>query len=305
MMEKVLITGGTGTIGKELLKHFYREWEIYVLSRDELKQAQLKALYPDVHFIIGDIRDYQTVFRAMRGIKTVIHAAAMKRIEVCEVNPIEAVKTNILGTENVVFAAKERGIKKLISISTDKGVEPVNVYGMTKAIQEKVVIAEGYNCVRYGNVFGSRGSVIPLFIEQAKNKQPLTVTDPEMTRFILTTEEAIKLIMFALNSPMEGKVFVKKSPAAKIGDIAEVFKEKYNLSIKIIGKMVGEKEHEMLISHEETTRLKDLGEYFEISPIPLSLPYGVPYTSEITSRLSKKEISKLLDDYLKQNNLTI
>ncbi len=192
MMEKVLITGGTGTIGKELLKHFYKEWEIYVLSRDELKQAQLKALYPDVHFIIGDIRDYQTVFRAMRGIETVIHAAAMKRIEVCEINPIEAVKTNILGTENVVFAAKERGIKKLISISTDKGVEPVNVYGMTKAIQEKVVIAEGYNCVRYGNVFGSRGSVIPLFIEQAKNKQPLTVTDPEMTRFILTTEEAIK-----------------------------------------------------------------------------------------------------------------
>ena len=305
MMEKVLITGGTGTIGKELLKHFYKEWEIYVLSRDELKQAQLKALYPDVHFIIGDIRDYQTVFRAMRGIETVIHAAAMKRIEVCEINPIEAVKTNILGTENVVFAAKERGIKKLISISTDKGVEPVNVYGMTKAIQEKVVIAEGYNCVRYGNVFGSRGSVIPLFIEQAKNKQPLTVTDPEMTRFILTTEEAINLIMFALNSSMEGKVFVKKSPAAKIGDIAEVFKEKYNLSIKIIGKMVGEKEHEMLISHEETTRLKDLGEYFEISPIPLSLPYGVPYTSETTSRLSKKEISKLLDDYLKQNNLTI
>ncbi|HOQ15592.1 MAG TPA: polysaccharide biosynthesis protein [Candidatus Paceibacterota bacterium] len=305
MMEKVLITGGTGTIGKELLKHFYREWEIYILSRDELKQAQLKTLYPDVHFIIGDIRDYQTVFRAMRGIETVIHAAAMKRIEVCEVNPIEAVKTNILGTENVVFAAKERGIKKLISISTDKGVEPVNVYGMTKAIQEKVVIAEGYNCVRYGNVFGSRGSVIPLFIEQAKNKQPLTVTDPEMTRFILTTEEAIKLIVFALNSSMEGKVFVKKSPAAKIGDIAEVFKEKYNLSIKIIGKMVGEKEHEMLISHEETTRLKDLGEYFEISPIPLSLPYGVPYTSETTSRLSKKEISKLLDDYLKQNNLTI
>jgi len=304
-MEKVLITGGTGTIGKELLKHFYKEWEIYVLSRDELKQAQLKALYPDVHFIIGDIRDYQTVFRAMRGIETVIHAAAMKRIEVCEINPIEAVKTNILGTENVVFAAKERGIKKLISISTDKGVEPVNVYGMTKAIQEKVVIAEGYNCVRYGNVFGSRGSVIPLFIEQAKNKQPLTVTDPEMTRFILTTEEAINLIMFALNSSMEGKVFVKKSPAAKIGDIAEVFKEKYNLSIKIIGKMVGEKEHEMLISHEETTRLKDLGEYFEISPIPLSLPYGVPYTSETTSRLSKKEISKLLDDYLKQNNLTI
>lgn len=304
-MEKVLITGGTGTIGKELLGNFYKKWDIYVLSRDELKQAQLRAIYPDVHFIIGDIREYQTVFKAMRGIDTVIHAAAMKRIEVCEANPLEAVKTNILGTENVVFAAKERGIKKLISISSDKGVEPVNVYGMTKAIQERIVIANGYNCVRYGNVFGSRGSVIPLFIEQIKNKQPLTVTDPEMTRFILTTDEAIKLIMFALNAPMEGKVFVKKSPAAKIGDIAEVFKEKYKSSIKIIGKMVGEKLHEMLISNEETTRIKDLGEYFEISPTSLGLPYSIPYTSDITNRLSKKEISNLLDDYLKQNNIVI
>ncbi|MGB9680873.1 MAG: polysaccharide biosynthesis protein, partial [Minisyncoccia bacterium] len=235
----------------------------------------------------------------------VIHCAAMKRIEVCETNPTEAVKTNILGTENVVMAARERGIKKLISISSDKGVEPVNVYGMTKAIQEKIVIANGYNCVRYGNVFGSRGSVIPLFLEQVKNKQPITVTDPEMTRFILTINEAIKLILFALDSPMEGKIFVKKSPAARLGDIADVFKERYGVSIKIIGKTVGEKLHEMLISTEETTRTKDLGEYFMICPTNLGLDYGVAYTSDKTSRLTKEQISELLDYYLKSNNITI
>jgi len=302
---KVLITGGTGTLGKELIKKFHKEWDIIVFSRDELKQAQLQAVYPKVKFMIGDVKDYYSVSKAVRNVDIILHCAAMKRIEVCEVNPIEAVKTNILGTENVVIAAKEKGIKQLISISSDKGVEPVNVYGMTKAIQEKIVIAEGYNCVRYGNVFGSRGSIIPLFIEQAKNKQPLTVTDPEMTRFILTTDQAIELIMLALNSPMNGKVFVKKSPSAKIGDIAEVFKEKYGGSIKIIGKMVGEKLHEMLISNEETTRTKDFEKYFEISHVALGLPYGRAYTSNITSRLSKEEISNLFDDYLKQNNIVI
>lgn len=304
-MEKVLITGGTGTIGKELLRNLYNEWDIYILSRDEFKQAKLRAIYPNAHFIIGDIREYQTVSKALRGIDVVIHAAALKRIEVCEENPLEAVKTNILGVENVVFAAKERGIEKLISISTDKGVEPVNVYGMTKAIQERIVIAAGYNCVRYGNVFGSRGSVIPLFIEQTQNKQYLTVTDSEMTRFILTTEEAIKLILFAFNSPMESKIFVKKSPAARLGSIAEVFKEKYGIPIKIIGKMVGEKLNEILISSEETTRTKDLGEYFEIFPTSLGLPYSVAYASDTTNRLSKEEISNLLDDYLKQNGIVI
>src|SRR5680860_722898 len=192
-MMKVLITGGTGTLGKELIKKFYKEWDITVFSRDELKQAQLRAIYPKVKFMIGDVKDYQSVSKAVRNIDVILHCAAMKRIEVCEANPIEAVKTNVLGTENVVMAAKEKGIKQLISISSDKGVEPVNVYGMTKAIQEKIVIAEGYNCVRYGNVFGSRGSVVPLFIEQVKTGGSLTVTDPEMTRFILTTDQAIEL----------------------------------------------------------------------------------------------------------------
>ncbi|MDD5638970.1 MAG: SDR family NAD(P)-dependent oxidoreductase [Candidatus Pacebacteria bacterium] len=296
---KVLITGGTGTLGKELIKKFYKEWEITVLSRDELKQAQLKTLYPKIKFIIGDVRDYSSVCKAVRDIDVILHCAAMKRIEVCEVNPIEAVKTNVLGTENVVMAAKEKGIKRLISISSDKGVEPVNVYGMTKAIQEKMVIAAGYNCVRYGNVFGSRGSVVPLFYEQMKKGGPLTVTDPEMTRFILTTDQAIELIMLALNSPMEGKIFVKKSPAAKLENIAKCF----GGEIKIIGKMVGEKMHETLISREETSRVEDKGSYFVINPQGNGLKPSEPYTSDKERNLSQEEIKELIKEYKQKNNL--
>ncbi len=296
---KVLITGGTGTLGKELIKKFYQKWEITVLSRDELKQAKLKALYPKVNFIIGDIRDYASVCKAVRNIDTIIHCAAMKRIEVCERHPIEAVKTNILGTENIIMAAKEKGIKKLVSISSDKGVEPINVYGMTKEIQEKIVIAEGYNCVRYGNVFGSRGSVVPLFCEQIKKGGPLTVTDPEMTRFILTTDQAIELIMLALNSPMEGKIFVKKSPATKIGDIAECFE----CETKIIGRMIGEKIHEMLITKEETTRVEDKGDHFIISLKINGLKDFESYTSDKERKLSKEEIKELIKEYKQKDNL--
>ena len=296
---KVLITGGTGTLGKELIKKFYKEWDITVFSRDELKQAQLQAIYPKVKFIIGDVKDYQSVSKAVRNIDVIFHCAAMKRIEVCEVNPIEAVKTNVLGTENVVMAAKEKGIKKLISISSDKGVEPVNVYGMTKAIQEKIVTAEGYNCVRYGNVFGSRGSVVPLFMEQAKMGGPLTVTDPEMTRFILTTDQAIELIMLALDSPMEGKVFVKKSSSARIGDIAESF----GVEVKIVGRMIGEKTHEMLISEEETTRVEDKGDYFIITHNIDKSKEAEPYMSDIEKRLTQEEIKELVEDYKQKHNL--
>ncbi|MDD3098641.1 MAG: SDR family NAD(P)-dependent oxidoreductase [Candidatus Pacebacteria bacterium] len=296
---KVLITGGTGTLGKELIKKFYQEWEITVLSRDELKQAQLKAIYPKVKFIIGDIRDYHSVLKAVRGIDVILHCAAMKRIEVCEKHPIEAVKTNVLGTENIIMAAREKGIEKLISISSDKGVEPINVYGMTKAIQEKIVIAEGYNCVRYGNVFGSRGSVVPLFCEQMKKGGPLTVTDPEMTRFILTTDQAIELIMLALNSPMEGKIFVKKSPSARIGDIAESF----GGETKVIGKMIGEKMHEMLIAKEETLRAEDKGDHYIISLKMNGLKASEPYTSDKERRLTQEEIKELVKEYKQRNNL--
>ena len=296
---KVLITGGTGTLGKELIKKFYKEWDITVFSRDELKQAQLRAIYPKVKFMIGDVKDYYSVSKAVRNVDVIFHCAAMKRIEVCEVNPIEAVKTNVLGTENVVIAARENGIKQLISISSDKGVEPVNVYGMTKAIQEKIVIAEGYNCVRYGNVFGSRGSVVPLFMEQAKIGGPLTVTDPEMTRFILTTDQAIELIMLALNSPMDGKVFVKKSPSARLGDIAESF----GVEVKIVGRMIGEKTHEMLISQEETTRVEDKGGYFIITHNIDESKKAEPYTSDIERKLTQEEIKGLVEDYKQKHNL--
>ena len=296
---KVLITGGTGTLGQELIKKFYQEWDITVFSRTELNQARLQAIYPKIKFIIGDVKDYQSVSKAVRNIDVILHCAAMKRVDVCEANPIEAVKTNVLGTENIVMAAKEKGIKQLVSISSDKGVEPVNVYGMTKAIQEKIVIAAGYNCARYGNVFGSRGSVVPLFIEQAKAGGPLTVTDPEMTRFILTTDQAIELIMLALNSPMEGKVFVKKSPSAKLGDIAKSF----GVEIKIIGVMIGEKKHEMLISQEETIRTEDKRDYFIITQKINGLKKSEPYTSDIERRLTEEEIKGLIEEYKQKHNL--
>ena len=296
---KVLITGGTGTLGQELIKKFYQEWDITVFSRTELNQARLQAIYPKIKFIIGDVKDYQSVSKAVRNIDVILHCAAMKRVDVCEANPIEAVKTNVLGTENIVMAAKEKGIKQLVSISSDKGVEPVNVYGMTKAIQEKIVIAAGYNCARYGNVFGSRGSVVPLFIEQAKAGGPLTVTDPEMTRFILTTDQAIELIMLALNSPMEGKVFVKKSPSAKLGDIAKSF----GVEIKIIGVMIGEKKHEMLISQEETIRTEDKRDYFIITQKINGLKKSEPYTSDIERKLTEDEIKGLIEEYKQKHNL--
>lgn len=257
---KILITGGTGTIGKALLQKLYGTCDIRVLSRDELKQSQLKLEYPNVEFMIGDIKDYTSVLKAMRGIDTVIHAAAMKRIEVCEQWPIEAVKTNVLGTENVVNAALERGIKKLISIGSDKGVEPVNVYGMTKAIQEKITTSAGYNCARYGNVLGSRGSIIPLFQEQISKGLPITVTDPDMTRFVLTIDDALGIIFKAMESEMKGDIFVKKSPATRTGDIAKAMSD----NIKIIGSFACEKKHELLVSSEEMSRTRDEKEYYII-----------------------------------------
>lgn len=212
---KVLITGATGTLGQELIKRFYDQWEIVAYSRDELKQAKLEAKYPKIKFMIGDVRDYSTLYKAMDGVDAVIHAAAMKRVEVCERDPFEAIKTNVFGTENVARAAWNKGIKQAITVGSDKGVEPVNAYGMTKGLQEKIFVSYGYNCARYGNVFGSRGSVVPLFREWAAKGLPLKVTDPNMTRFVLTIDEAIELILKALNSSMRGDIYVKKSPAAR------------------------------------------------------------------------------------------
>lgn len=287
---KVFITGITGTLGKELLKRYYDKWEIVGFSRDELKQAMLERKYPKLKLVIGDVRDYDSVYKAMRGCDAVIHAAAMKRIEVCEQHPLEAVKTNVFGTENVARAATYLGIKKAITVGSDKGVDPVNAYGMTKALQEKIFTAYSFNSARYGNVFGSRGSVVPLFYQMAKEGKQLTVTDPTMTRFILTIDEAISLVIKALESPMNGSVYVKKMPAATLGDIAKAFSD----DIKIIGKMRGEKLHEALISSEEFTRLTETKDGFAvIGKEKVRDDYGRAYTSDTERRLTVEEIRKL------------
>lgn len=292
---KVFITGITGTLGKELLHRFYNDWEIIGYSRDELKQAQLQRQYPNVKYLIGDIRDYDALHRAMKGADVVIHAAAMKRIEVCEENPIEAIKTNVLGTENVARAAFYHGITRAVTIGSDKGVDPVNAYGMTKALQEKIFISYGYNCVRYGNVFGSRGSVIPLFYQQAQKGETLTITDPNMTRFILTLDEAIELILRALNSPMRGDVFIKKSRSARLGDIALAFSN----NTRVIGKMRGEKLHEALISSEEFTRLTESDNgYVVIGKDLVRSDYSPTYTSDQENLMSVGEIQQLAQQVL-------
>jgi UDP-glucose 4-epimerase len=290
---KILITGGTGTIGKALIKKFCTLHDIRVFSRDELKQAQLKIEYPNVEFMIGDVRDYCSVLKSMRNVDIVIHAAAMKLIENFEQWPIEAVKTNVLGTENVINAALEKNIKQLVSIGSDKGVEPINVYGMTKAMQEKITTSAGYNCVRYGNVLGSRGSVIPLFQEQISKKQPLTVTDPEMTRFVLTINEALNIIMKAIESNMEGNIFVKKLPATRIEDIANAMSN----DIKIIGSFACEKKHEVLVSSEEMTRTKEEDDYYIIQRNLINYIQKEKYSSDKTTLLTIPEIKKYLKEY--------
>jgi len=289
---KVLITGATGTLGQELIRRFYDQWEIVAYSRDELKQAKLEAKYPRIKFMIGDVRDYSTLYKAMDGVDAVIHAAAMKRVEVCERDPFEAIKTNVWGSENVARAAWNKGIKQAITIGSDKGVEPVNAYGMTKGLQEKIFVSYGYNCARYGNVFGSRGSVVPLFREWAAKGLPLKVTDPAMTRFILTIDEAIELILRALNSPMRGDVYVKKSPAARLGDIAAAFSD----NVQVIGKMRGEKLHESLIASEEFTRTTELHDgYVVIGTEEISRDYRPAYTSDSERLLSVGEIKQLIE----------
>lgn len=292
---KVFITGGTGSLGRAIIKKFHKKWNITSYSRDELKLSQIEREYPDVKFVIGDVRDYPALAKAMKGADAVIHAAAMKRIEICEAFPLEAVKTNILGAENVVRALLENGIKKAVVTGSDKGVEPANVYGMTKALQERIFVAHGFNCVRYGNVFGSRGSVAPLFAEQAKRKSQLTVTDPNMTRFILTMDDAINLILFALNSPMKGDIFVKKSPAARLIDLANAFSD----NIKVIGKHRGEKLHEAIINSEESTRLRKIkGDYVAIGKEAITSRFNEAHTSNKAVILSDKKIKRLIATYL-------
>ncbi len=287
---KVFITGGTGTLGKALIKRFHKKWDIVSYSRDELKLSQIEREYPDVEFIIGDVKDYPSLKHAMRGCDAIIHAAAMKRVEVCELHPFEAIQTNVIGAQNVVRAALANNIKKAVVTGSDKGVESNNTYGMTKALQERIFTHSGFNSVRYGNVFGSRGSVAPLFADQARQGIQLTVTDPDMTRFLLTIDDAVDLVSMALLKPMLGDIFIKKSPAARLIDIAHAFSD----DIKIIGKSRGEKLHEMLITAEEFTRLKKItGDFVAIGKKEVTSEYGKPFTSDQTRMLTVKEIREL------------
>ena len=284
----LLITGGTGSFGKAVLNRFLHSdiGEIRIFSRDEKKQDDLRKQIndPKVKFHIGDVRDKSSVSNAMVGVDYVFHAAALKQVPSCEFFPLEAVKTNILGTENVLEAAIQHKIKKIICLSTDKAVYPINAMGMTKAVMEKVMVARSRNLseedtmlcgTRYGNVMASRGSVIPLFIEQIKAGNPLTITNPEMTRFMMTLDDAVDLVLYAFQNGKQGDLFVQKAPAATIETLAKALIKLYktNNEIKIIGTRHGEKLFESLVSKEEMVHAIDHGDYYRLPADTRDLNY--------------------------------
>ncbi len=294
----MVITGGTGSFGSTVLKHFLTSdiEEIRIISRDEKKQDwmrhALQAQYPDyitkVQFYIGDVRNIDSVRNVMYGANFVFHAAALKEVPSCEFFPMEAVKTNIIGTDNVITAAVENKVERVVFLSTDKAAYPINTMGMTKAVGEKIVAARAQkafehsgtvlSCTRYGNVMCSRGSVIPLFIEQIKNHRPITITDPSMTRFLMNLDEAVDLVAFAFEHAEPGDLFIQKADASTIGDLADgVMKVFGETEKKIIGTRHGEKLYETLMTREERLRATDMGNYFRIAPDGRSLNYDQFY----------------------------
>jgi UDP-glucose 4-epimerase len=289
----LLITGGTGSFGNAVLNRFLHTdhfKEIRIFSRDEKKQDDMRTqLKSDkLKFYIGDVRDYNSVERAMRGVDYVFHAAALKQVPSCEFFPLEATKTNVFGTQNVIDAAGANKVKKVICLSTDKAAYPINAMGISKALMEKVAVAASRNltdttvCLtRYGNVMASRGSVIPLFVKQLQNGQALTITDPNMTRFLMSLDEAVALVLFAFENGNSGDLFVNKAPAGTIGDLAEALKIicKVNNEIKIIGTRHGEKLYETLCTREEMIKAEDMGEFFRIPADNRDLNYN-QYFSE-------------------------
>jgi len=318
----IIITGGTGSFGNAVLNRFLNTdvKEIRIFSRDEKKQDDMRKLYnnPKIKFHIGDVRDYESVANAMIGVDYVFHAAALKQVPSCEFFPIQAVKTNVLGAENVIRAAIANGIKKMIVLSTDKAVYPINAMGMSKAMMEKVMVAysrqqhEGGTVLcgtRYGNVMASRGSVIPLFIEQIKAGKPITITDPSMTRYLMSLEEAVELVVYAYQHGVQGDIFVQKSPASTVMDLAQALIEMFEAKteIKIIGTRHGEKKHETLVNREEMAKAIDLPGYYRIPADTRDLNYekyfevgqatiskGEDYTSENTTRLTIPEVKEKL-----------
>ena len=321
--DKVLmITGGTGSFGNTVLKRFLstKVREIRIFSRDEKKQEEMRiaANDPKLKFYIGDVRSYDSIYQAMKGVDYVFHAAALKQVPSCEFYPLEAVKTNVIGSENVMEAAIARGVKRVVMLSTDKAVYPINAMGISKALAEKLLVAkarmleEGETVLcatRYGNVMASRGSVIPLFVEQLKEGKPLTVTDPQMTRFLMSLEDSVDLVLYAFEYGQQGDIFVQKAPASTVADLAQAVKDVFgnDNQIRIIGTRHGEKLYESLISREEMAKVKDLGDYYCIPADNRDLNYAryfsegeekishqEDYTSHNTKRLNVEQVKELL-----------
>lgn len=300
----LLITGGTGSFGNAVLNRFVHSdefSEIRIFSRDEKKQDDLRKRInsPKVKFYIGDVRDYNSVEPVVKGVDYIFHAAALKQVPSCEFFPIEAVKTNILGTDNVLTAAERHEVKKVVVLSTDKAAYPINAMGMSKALMEKVMVAKSRNLddtktifcgTRYGNVMASRGSVIPLFIEQIKAGKPLTVTDPNMTRFMMTLEDAVDLVLYAFENGRQGDIFVQKSPGATVETLAKALIQMYkgNSEIKVIGTRHGEKLYETLVNREDMVKAEDCGNYYRIPADNRGLNYE-QYFSEGEPDVTKFE----------------
>lgn len=326
----LLITGGTGSFGNAVMKRFLDTdiKEIRIFSRDEKKQDDMRKLYKSdkLKFYIGDVRDLASVKNAMHGVDYIFHAAALKQVPSCEFFPMEAVKTNVIGTDNVITGAVEMGVKKVICLSTDKAAYPINAMGISKAMMEKVFVAKAKTVdsdrtlicgTRYGNVMASRGSVIPLFIEQIKKGYPITVTDPNMTRFLMSLEEAVELVVFAFQNAKSGDIMVQKSPASTVGDLAQALKElfKVNTEIKVIGTRHGEKLYETLLTKEENVVAKDMGGFYRVPADTRDLNYDKyfvegdkklstedEYNSHNTERLNVEQIKErlLTLDYVRE-----
>lgn len=312
--DKVLmITGGTGSFGNTVLKRFLSTEvrEIRIFSRDEKKQEEMRITMndPKLRFYIGDVRDYESLFQAMKGVDYVFHAAALKQVPSCEFYPMEAVRTNVLGTENVMNAATASGVKRVVVLSTDKAVYPINAMGISKAMAEKLMVAKSrtqrkgetvFCATRYGNVMASRGSVIPLFVSQIKAGKPLTVTDPNMTRFLMSLEESVDLVLYAYEHGHQGDIFVQKAPASTVLDLAQALKEIFGRKSKIrtIGTRHGEKLYESLISREEMAHAIDMGGYYRIPADNRDLNYAKYFSDG-------EEIISHTDDYTSHNTIQL
>ena len=318
----VLITGGTGSFGKTICRHFLNQDDIQlkIFSRDENKQDEMRKEFSDkrLSFYIGDIRDYDSLYEASHSVDYIFHAAALKQVPSCEFHPIEAVKTNVIGTENLLKVSIAQKIKKVVLLSTDKAVYPINSMGLTKAIMEKIMLSKSllyrdcktiFCATRYGNVMGSRGSVIPLFVNQIKNNRPITITNPRMTRFMMSLDDAVDLVIHAFKEASQGDIFVQKAPACSLIDLVDALKQlfSYKKSDKIIGTRHGEKLYETLISKEEMARSMEEGKFFRVPPDNRDINYDKffnegdleivkyeDYTSHNTRQLKIDEIIELL-----------